>query len=125
MPKATHKSKRSRKTVPAEHLWQAIGKRLMAIRGAFYLEIEDAARIAGVSPRSWRKWETGPKGPRSMLPISRLCRSLGVSLDWIYSGKTVEERRATLQGPLAMDAIAGLRARHRAYVDGLVAKARA
>jgi len=48
---------------------------------------ERAAKVAGVSPESLRRWINGSAGP-PFLAIAALARESGLSMDWIAWGET-------------------------------------
>lgn len=98
--------------------WKHAARRLAAIRGAHKLTQEDAADIAGVTVRTWRKWESSGRGPISMAPLTKFGMALDISLDWIFDGQTIEDRRKEW-GPLAMDVVPDLKAKHRAKIEQL------
>ena len=50
---------------------KAIGKRLLKLRQKLEIEPDEAASLAGVSVRSWRKWEAG--SPMRTLSFLKVC----------------------------------------------------
>jgi transcriptional regulator with XRE-family HTH domain len=63
---------------------KAIGWRLAVLRQRLGLDEREAARMAGVTPRIWRKWERGHEaGTESILKI---CRAFHCSIDWLVIG---------------------------------------
>jgi transcriptional regulator with XRE-family HTH domain len=62
-------------------------ERLRRVRETFALSEDQAARAAGVTVRTWRRWEGGGTMTTSTRPLYRLCVTLGISLGWLTTGK--------------------------------------
>ena len=63
---------------------RAIGLRLLALRLKLGISEREAARRAGVSPRSWRRWEYG--NPCRTGSVLKICAAFGLSIDWLVCG---------------------------------------
>jgi DNA-binding transcriptional regulator YiaG len=68
---------------------RAIGLRLAQMRWRLQIDTREAARRAGVSPRSWRKWEAG--APMQTGSVLKVCSAFHCSIDWFVDG---DRRRA-------------------------------
>jgi transcriptional regulator with XRE-family HTH domain len=78
---------------------QVIGGRLRALRKHFGNGRENQERFArrfGAEKTAWSNYETGTR-PVPVELADRLCRDLGISLDWIYRGNGVAMPVALLQ----------------------------
>ena len=65
--------------------YKAIGLRLTTIRQRLGLDVREAAKVAGVTMRSWRKWERGR--PSRTGSILKICRAFDCSIDWLVTGR--------------------------------------
>jgi len=63
---------------------KAIGIRLAALRRGHGLEASEAAAKAGVTARSWRKWESG--SPLNTPSFLKILRAFDCSADWLARG---------------------------------------
>jgi transcriptional regulator with XRE-family HTH domain len=66
---------------------KAVGLRLRALRKSLSMTMDDVAASIGMNSgrASWYPYELG----KNMLPVRRaqaLCRSYGVTMDWLYRG---------------------------------------
>ena len=66
---------------------QALGARLESARSALGIRHIDMAKVAGLSPQAWNNYVSGIR-PLSIPSASLLCERYGLTLDWIYRGKT-------------------------------------
>lgn len=64
---------------------KAIGNRLQATRQALGLSQAEICRLTGIAPNTWNQWERGVGRPE-LDKAFELCKTLGVTLDWIYRG---------------------------------------
>jgi transcriptional regulator with XRE-family HTH domain len=64
---------------------QEIAKRLKVSREALGLKPAELCRITGIKPNTYSQWE-GAKGRPNLDEATRLCDTLGYTLDWIYLG---------------------------------------
>jgi transcriptional regulator with XRE-family HTH domain len=69
----------------SQRFYRAIGWRLAVTRQLEGLDVKQAARKAGVDPRSWRRWESGV--PITTMPVLKICEAFELSIDWLLSGK--------------------------------------
>jgi transcriptional regulator with XRE-family HTH domain len=63
----------------------AIAERLRLTRQALGLKQAAIARLTGISTQAWNNYETA-KYRISVDQALMVCRTIGVSLDWIYRG---------------------------------------
>ena len=65
--------------------------RLKQLRFRLQIDEREAAQIAGVSQRSWRKWESGTVKMQTY-SFLKVGRAFNCSLDWLYGVNTLEVR---------------------------------
>jgi DNA-binding XRE family transcriptional regulator len=62
--------------------YKAIGQRLQIVRMMLRMSIHEAAEVAGVTPRTFRRWEKGQ--PSRDYLAEDFCHHYGVSVDWLW-----------------------------------------
>lgn len=73
--------------MPHNRTYPEIGARLHAIRTAFTDASQvEWAKMHGFSPTQYNNWETGTRRI-SIDSAMRLCRTYGLTLDYIYLGR--------------------------------------
>jgi transcriptional regulator with XRE-family HTH domain len=65
---------------------RAIAKRLIATRVALGLNQAEWCRRVGISPQAWSNYESARNRINHDQAL-RVCKAIGVSLDWIYRGE--------------------------------------
>jgi len=78
----------SRRSVPPEEFYRPLGHRLRVVRLALDITEQEAAAAAGLSIRTYRRWESGcPQkrrgGTNNLLSFAE---KYDVSLDWLLCG---------------------------------------
>jgi DNA-binding XRE family transcriptional regulator len=68
--------------------YKAIGQRLQIVRMMLRMSIHEAAKIAGVTPRTFRRWEKGQ--PSRNYLAEDFCHHFGVSVDWLWGRNWVD-----------------------------------
>jgi transcriptional regulator with XRE-family HTH domain len=69
--------------------WRDVGRRYRVARLALGLTVEQAATAAGVTVRTWRKWENnGPRYAGHLGPLDFAAR-FDVSIGWLFCGRGV------------------------------------
>jgi transcriptional regulator with XRE-family HTH domain len=73
-------------TPDAAKFHRELGERLRTVRQVLNLTERDAANAAGVTVKTWRKWEGGglTRGHRW---VASFTTRYDISLDWLYAGK--------------------------------------
>lgn len=85
---------------------KAIGQRIREARKAAGLTLKEVGRLSGgVTPQGVNQWESGRSSPFGD-KLRMLCQSLGVSVDWLITGKG---QRNAGEPPLALAASGGRR----------------
>jgi transcriptional regulator with XRE-family HTH domain len=79
------KSELSQQSEWIQRFYRAVGWRLAVARQLEGMTIGQAARKAGVDPRSWRRWEAGARVPWP--PFLKICEAFEISPSWLLSGK--------------------------------------
>ena len=65
--------------------YRAIGERLRLTRKILGISEREAAGAAGVTVKTYRKWESGAR-QRSGFPVEWLCDEFDVSITWMFMG---------------------------------------
>lgn len=73
------------KALPENRTFEAIGKRLKAIREITKLSQKDFAARAGIRDTTYNQYERGVSQPKVEYAYA-LCDTYGLTLDWIYNG---------------------------------------
>jgi DNA-binding XRE family transcriptional regulator len=68
--------------------YKAIGQRLQSVRMMLRMSIPEAAEVAGVTPRTFRRWEKGQ--PSRDYLAEDFCHHFGVSVDWLWGRSRVD-----------------------------------
>lgn len=76
---------RPKKSSPAK--WREIGKRIRAARDALGLSQVAVCKLIAMQPSAYNQWESGAVRPDPD-NAERFCDAIGVTLDWIYRGRT-------------------------------------
>jgi transcriptional regulator with XRE-family HTH domain len=66
--------------------YQALSERLRLTRKLLRVSEQEAADAAGVTVKTYQKWESGATAPRCGF-IENFCDELEVSIDWLLSGE--------------------------------------
>jgi transcriptional regulator with XRE-family HTH domain len=66
--------------------YRQFAQRLSAVRSALQLSEEQAALLAGVTPKTYRGWEAG-KPVGTVKYLLALCRRSGVSAGYLMAGE--------------------------------------
>jgi DNA-binding Xre family transcriptional regulator len=72
--------------IAARHIPQAVGWRLMVLRQQRGLSRAAAAKLAGISPATWLKIESGRGDKVRIQAHLNICDAFDCSLDWLFCG---------------------------------------
>jgi transcriptional regulator with XRE-family HTH domain len=103
--------------------WASDAKRLKLVREAHDLTTADAAKLAGVTVRTWLLWESGKRGPQGSKELIRFCDGLDISLSWLFMNETYEQSLARCGEQMEKLAPGWMEARHREVVARHLARA--
>lgn len=81
---------------------ETFGGRLLLIRSALRVTVEEAAARCNLKTATWSTWERGAR-PRDMVnAVDAISRNLGVNRDWLMWGRSRNGDRSTayVQGDL-------------------------
>ena len=67
-------------------------ERLRLVRNVFGLSAEEAAKAAGVTTQTWRKWEKGGPITENAKPFICLCAMLNITMDSFFGKGDFEKR---------------------------------
>ena len=81
--------------------YHGFGHRLRVTRLALGITEAEAAKAAGRSVETWRKYEATGKGYNTW-PVVRFARHYNVSLDWLIAGDAARIRAPLTQGNVAI-----------------------
>lgn len=65
-----------------------VGERIKALREAQGLSVFELSHAAGMQTQTLRYWESGERVPTMVDVLARLSAVLGVTLDYLVTGKT-------------------------------------
>jgi transcriptional regulator with XRE-family HTH domain len=76
-----------RSSTPAADTLTELGRRLRDYREALTMNQAEFAKGAGLAVNTYNQWEQGKKRP-DVAGAARICDAHGLTLDYIYRGKT-------------------------------------